>query len=44
MRIIKYREMARADAFEDIDVFYNRSHRLSHLGGISTEESEPATV
>jgi putative transposase len=31
------RELARADVFDYIEVFYNRTHRHSHLGGISPE-------
>jgi len=40
--IYKTRNMARADVFDYIEVFYNRSRRHSHLGGISTEAFERA--
>jgi putative transposase len=43
-RIQKNREMARADIFDYIEVFYNRSRRHSHLGGISPEAFETATA
>jgi putative transposase len=36
-RIYKARDMARADTFDYIEVFYNRPRRHSHLGGISPE-------
>lgn len=36
-RIYKTRELARADVFDYIEVFYNRTRRHSHLGGISPE-------
>ena len=34
-RIYKTRDMARADVFDYIEVFYNRTRRHSHLGGVS---------
>lgn len=37
-----YLHMARADVFDYIEVFYNRSRRHSHLGGISPEAFERA--
>ena len=40
--IYKTRNMARADVFDYIEVFYNRSRRHSHLGGISPEAFERA--
>lgn len=43
-RIYKTREMARADVFDYIEVFYNRSRRHSHLGGISPEAFELAAA
>ncbi len=43
-RIYKTREMARADIFDYIEVFYNRSRRHSHLGGISPEAFETAAA
>ena len=39
-RIYKTREMARADIFDYIEVFYNRKRRHSHLGGVSPEVFE----
>lgn len=43
-RVYKTREMARADIFDYIEVFYNRSRRHSHLGGISPEAFESAAA
>ena len=43
-RIYKTREMARSDIFDYIEVFYNRSRRHSHLGGISPEAFERAAA
>ena len=34
-RVYKTRELARADVFDYIEVFYNRQRRHSHLGGVS---------
>lgn len=34
-RIYKTREMARADVFDYIEMFYNRIRRHSHLDGMS---------
>ena len=42
-RIYKTRDLARADVFDYIEVFYNRSHRHSHLGGVSPEAFERAS-
>jgi putative transposase len=42
-RIYKTREMARADVFDYIEAFYNRSRRHSHLGGVSPEAFERAS-
>ena len=41
-RIYKTRELARADVFDYIEVFYNRTRRHSHLGGGSPEAFEEA--
>lgn len=41
-RIYKTRDMARADIFDYIEVFYNRNRRHSHLGGVSPEAFEKA--
>lgn len=35
--------MARADIFDDIEVFYNRTQRHSYLGGVSPEAFEKAS-
>lgn len=43
-RIYKTREMARSDIFDYIEVFYNRSRRHSHPGGISPEAFERAAA
>ena len=39
-RIYKTREMARADVFDYIEMFYNRIRRHSHLDGMSPEAFE----
>ena len=41
-RIYKTRDLARADVFDYIEAFYNRSRRHSHLGGVSHEAFERA--
>jgi putative transposase len=43
-RVYKTRELARADIFDYIEVFYNRTRRHSHLGGVSPEAFERASV
>lgn len=43
-RIYKTRELARADIFDYIEVFYNRTRRHSHLGGLSPEAFEAASA
>lgn len=42
-RIYKTRDLARADVFDYIEGFYNRSRRHSHLGGVSPEAFELAS-
>lgn len=42
-RIYKTRELAKADVFDYIEVFYNRTRRHSHLGGVSPEAFERAS-
>ena len=42
-RIYKTRELARADVFDYIEVFYNRVRRHSHLGGVSPEAFQRAS-
>jgi len=41
-QIYKNRAVAPADISEDIDTFYNKVRRHSHLGGVSPEEFEAA--
>jgi putative transposase len=41
-RVYKTRDLARADIFDYIEAFYNRTRRHSHLGGISPEAFEKA--
>ena len=43
-RIYKTRDLARADVFDYIEVFYNRNRRHSHLGGVSPEAFERASL
>ena len=43
-RIYKTRELAREDIFDYIEVFYNRTRRHSHLGGVSPEAFERASL
>jgi putative transposase len=42
-RIYKTRDLAKADVFDYIEVFYNRTRRHSHLGGVSPEAFEGAS-
>jgi putative transposase len=42
-RVYKNRDRARADIFDYIEVFYNRTRRHSHLGGLSPEAFEKAS-
>jgi putative transposase len=39
-RIYKTRELAKADIFDYIEAFYNRTRRHSHLGDVSPEAFE----
>ncbi|TCS31449.1 putative transposase [Paucimonas lemoignei] len=43
-RIYKTRDQARADIFDYIEVFYNRTRRHSHLGQVSPEAFERASA
>ena len=43
-RIYKTRTLAKADVFDYIEVFYNRTRRHSHLGGVSPEAFEMASL
>ena len=42
--IYKTRVLARADVFDYIEVFYNRNRRHRHLGGVSPEAYEQASI
>lgn len=42
-RIYKTRDLARADIFNYIEMFYNQQRRHSHLGGVSPEAFERAS-
>ena len=42
--IYKTRDLARADIFDYIEVFYNRTRRHSHLGLVSPEAFERAAM
>lgn len=43
-RIYKTRELAKADIFDYIEAFYNRTCRHSHLGDVSPEAFERASA
>lgn len=43
-RIYKTRDLARADVFDYIEIFYNRIRRHSHLGGTSPDAFEQASA
>jgi putative transposase len=43
-RIYKTRDLAKADVFDYIEVFYNRTRRHRHLGGVSPEAFERASL
>jgi putative transposase len=43
-RIYKTRDLCRADVFDYIEVFYNRTRRHTHIGGISPDAFETASV
>ena len=42
-RVYKTRDLARADVFDYIESFYNRTRRHSHIGGVSPEAFEMAS-
>jgi putative transposase len=42
-RVYKTRDLARADIFDYIESFYNRTRRHSHIGGVSPEAFEAAS-
>jgi putative transposase len=39
-QVYRTRDLAKADVFEYIEMFYNRTRRHSHLGGVSPEVFE----
>jgi len=41
---VAMRKLVRADVFDYIEVFYNRQRRHSHLGGVSPEAYEQASI
>lgn len=43
-RVYKTRDLARADVFDYIEVFYNKTRRHSHLGNVSPEAFERASA
>ncbi len=43
-RVYKTRDLARADVFDYIEVFYNKTRRHSHLGDVSPEAFEKASA
>lgn len=43
-RVYKTRQLARADVFEYIEMFYNTTRRHSHLGGVSPQAFEAASA
>lgn len=43
-RIYKTHDLAKADVFDYIEVFYNRVRRHTHLGGVTPETFEMASV
>ena len=42
-QVYRTRDLAKADIFEYIEMFYNRTRRHSHLGGVSPEVFEAAS-
>lgn len=42
--IYKTRSLARADIFDYIEVFHNRTRRHSHLGGVSPKAFQSAAA
>jgi putative transposase len=42
-QVYRTRDLAKADIFEYIEMFYNRTRRHSHLGGVSPEAFETAS-
>ena len=42
-RVYRTRDLARADVFDYIEMFYNRKRRHTHLGGVSPEAFEQAS-
>ena len=42
-KVYRTRDLAKADIFEYVEMFYNRTRRHSHLGGVSPEAFEAAS-
>ena len=42
-KVYRARFLARADIFDYLEMFYNRTRRHSHLGGVSPEAFENAS-
>jgi len=42
-QIYRSRSLAKADVFDYIELFYNRTRRHSHIGGVSPEAFETAS-
>ena len=42
-QVYRTRDLAKADIFEYVEMFYNRTRRHSHLGGVSPEAFEAAS-
>ena len=42
--VYRTRDLTKADIFEYIEMFYNRTRRHSHLGGVSPEVFETASI
>ena len=43
-RVYRTRDLARSDVFDYIEVFYNRQRRHTHLGGVTPEAFEQASL
>jgi putative transposase len=42
-KVYRTRSLARADVFDYVEMFYNRTRRHSHLGGVSPKAFENAS-
>ncbi|MEC8990306.1 MAG: IS3 family transposase, partial [Candidatus Latescibacterota bacterium] len=43
-QVYRTRDLTKADVFEYNEIFYNRTRRHSHLGGVSPEAFEVAST